>query len=434
MKRYVRKTFTFLLAVLLCIPFFSLQNAETASAKWKKDTNVKPIISECNKTLDGCGVSFELSLKNLSRSVFNINWYSQNDKIATIKNTDDPDKVIVTSVSKGTTYVKCMITFRNGSTWNVSCKITVKANTNAEINYVPQAKLVSLVHIDNNRLLATFDRSIQTPGLVLVNNKTECIEGIKDSTDGTKVYYPLSTVSALLTGSQKVYVGYWEGYDVSPKDTSSDKFMEVNINFANSAYPVLPAPYSIEQNETDHNILYVRFYNNLDEGTAENISNYSINGNAVKSAELTNASNGVAVKLTLQAGTLKTTGNYVVSISGIKGYNNTYSTMKSYQVTLRLTENVPPTLTSFYYTYPSTVVLAFSENITGTIDFKAIQGNENIVSYVYINGNQIVLNLTKTPVMGETLQIIPTEHNSIKDLAGNLTTSILTRNLVPSGN
>lgn len=270
---------------------------------------------------------------------------------------------------------------------------------------------------------------------MLVNNKTECIEGKKDSSDSAKVYYQLSSQASLLTGKQKVYIGYWEGYDVAPNDTSSDKFTEVTVNFTDANYTALPAPYDIEQSDSERSILYIRFQNKLDEAAAENKGNYSVKGAIITDADLTsNSSSGATVELTLQTGTVKTTGNYTVTISGIKGYNNTFTAMKTYQETLYLTENVPPTLTSFYYSYPSTVTLTFNENITGTVDFKVIQEDEDLLPYAYINGNQVILYLSETPELGETLQIIPTEDNSIKDLAGNLTTSILTRNLVPYQN
>jgi hypothetical protein len=533
-KSYIRGL-AYILVVVLALPIFSFSNINVAIAKAKK--HKEPKFSISSKTLYDNGETFELSLDHISGDISGITWYSQNDKVATVNVTNDSKKAIVTSGRKGNTYIKCKIMFRNGSVYQVSCKVNVKSSatdvditnaqkdnngrhvivvgekynfdckvtpSNAKVetywyldnefyatvkddgtvtakkpgvvnltvvaaytklgayisqikdtvtleivekngdhdwdddwdddDFKPEAILVSLVRSDTNKITATFDRAIQTPGILLVNNKTECIEGYVDSNDSKKVHYTISSTAAQLTGWQKVYIGYWEGYDVKPSDKSSDALREQSINFTISTVTTLPGPISISQSTNDNDIITIQFKNQLDEGSAENLSNYSIAGATIVSAELTNSSNGGSVKLIVKEGTIATNSNYLFTITGIKGINNTFSAMNTFQTTMALKENIVPTLTTYYYSYPTTIVYTFSEPISGTPNFKVIQNNVDIASYSTISGNNIMIILKNTPTMNVEMQIIPTETNVISDSSGNKTTSILTRKLIPTLN
>jgi hypothetical protein len=305
----------------------------------------------------------------------------------------------------------------------VNDPITVVFKTDNTLK--PQAKLLSLERIEYNKLTATFDKPIKTPGLIVVNN--ESVAGVISPSDLTKVNYTLSAASAQLTGYQKVYIGFWEGYNVLPNDTTADVLIEKYVNFSVNNLLPLPAPVSVTQAPNDNNVLLVQFNQKLDETTAENKSNYSISGAVIAAAELTNTTSGGTVKLTLQQGSLSATKTYTLTISGVKGYNNSYQEMNPYQLSLYLKENAAPELASFYYVYPNSIVLAFNEALAGTPSFTVIQNNVNIASYSYINGTTVVIILSNTPEAGKSMQLLPNSSNVIQDLSGNKTNSVLSR-------
>lgn len=301
-------------------------------------------------------------------------------------------------------------------------------------NYQPQAKLLTLVRTDKTKLTAAFDRAIQTPGLILVNNNTECIEGKVDLNDPKKVNYTLSSVSAQLTGRKEVSIGYWEGYQVSPDNNSADKLIKVSVDFTVNGINPLPDPVSITQSQTDNNIITLWFSSRLDKASAENISNYSIAGVTITGAELTDSSGAGTVKLTLKPGSIPTTGNYLASINGIKGYDNSYTAMNPYYVSIALKENTAPAVTGLSYTYPVTITFTFNEQVKGTPGFKVLQDNKDFASYSFIDNNKVIIILKEVPVMNKTLQIIPADFNAITDIAGNKVSSSMTRNLTPQKN
>ncbi|MFU0826377.1 MAG: BIG2 domain-containing protein [Lachnoclostridium sp.] len=362
-------------------------------------------------------------------------WFVDNKNYATVNS-----KGMVTAKKAGTVTLTAVAAKneREAATSSIRNQVLIEiVNYNDgywNVKYEPQAKLLSLVRTDKYRLTATFDRAIQTPGLVLVNNKTECIEGKVDSSDSKKVNFTLSNTSAGLTGWKEVYIGYWEGYQVAPSDTSSDKFIKMNVDFTISTVnPVnpLPAPVSVTQSQSDNNVVLIQFNNRLDKTTAEKKANYSISGVKIQSAELTNDSYGKVVKLTLNTGSIPADGNYSIVISGIKGYENTYTVMNPYYGSVYLKENSPPVVTNVSYIYPGTIEISFNEPLQGTPSFQVLQNNKEYASYSYVDYDKIYIILKSTPEMNKSLKIISTKDNDIADLSGNKLSS-LTRNIVPS--
>jgi hypothetical protein len=366
-------------------------------------------------------------------------WYLDNEYYATVK--DDgtvtakkPGVVNLTVVASYTKLGLYLSQIKDTITLEIVEKDNDQNNDPDDDDFKPEAKLISLVRSETNKLTATFDRAIQTPGIILVNNRTECIEGYIDSTDSKKVHYNMSSSAALLSGMQRVFIGYWEGYDVIPSDKTSDYLREQSVNFTISTTTTLPGPITIVQSASDNDIITIQFKNQLDEASAENLANYSISGVTILSAELTNSTNGGTVKLTVKEGSITSNTNYYITIAGIKGINNTFSAMNTFQTTVTLKENIVPSLTTYYYSYPTTIVYTFSEAISGTPNFKVIQNNVDIASYSTISGNNVMIVLKSTPTMNTEMQIIPTEINVISDASGNKTTSILTRKLIPTLN
>ncbi len=116
MKRRMQKWMGILLAVLLITSIFPANGVISLAA-------TKPSLSMTSKTLTGVGAAFTLSVKNLDRTkVKSTVWYTKNKSVATV----DSSTGYVTSTGKGSTYIKCRITYKDGTIRYPACKVTVK--------------------------------------------------------------------------------------------------------------------------------------------------------------------------------------------------------------------------------------------------------------------------------------------------------------------
>ncbi|WMJ89642.1 Ig-like domain-containing protein [Anaerocolumna sp. MB42-C2] len=206
------------------------------------------------------------------------------------------------------------------------------------------------------------------------------------------------------------------------KDKFNNKSVKttVTVNRSGSIGSELPAPASIEQSSEDPNIIYVNFDNKVDKITAENANNYSIKGAKISKAELVeNNSTGATVQLTLKTGSVTVTATFVVTIKGIKGYNNSFTEMNDYETTILLSQNVGPTITNITYEYPDTIILTFDMNIKGTASFSVTQGGKEYAQDFNVDDDTVTITLSDTPVMKKSLKITPTSANNITDEAGN---------------
>ncbi len=427
-----------LLAYMLTILFISTTafsvnvNVSYAKGKHEVKKEVVPKLSLTSKSLQYSNETFEITLKD-TNDVKKVTWYTLNNKVATITvSKDDSMKATVTAVRKGVTFVRAKVTLKSGRVYRLSSKVTVESSSKFDEPTSVQAKLISLIRSDSNTLTATFDKAIEIPGLLLLNNKTQIVEGVVDSKDGKKVNYTIPTELLSQTAWQRVWIGYYSSPNIIIKNGNLPKFTEQYVDFTIQTIQPLPAPQAVMQDQSNNNILYVYFGQKLDKATAETISNYYIGGLQITSAELIHQNNQSYVKLKLKDGVITTTATFNVIISGLKGENNSYSTMSVYQGTITLKENVAPTLTSYYYTYPNTVNLIFSETVSGTVNFKVLQNNIDLFSYGLASGNTVTLVLKSTPTANVFMQLLANSSNLLKDAAGNVTASDLNRYIIPT--
>lgn len=196
----------------------------------------------------------------------------------------------------------------------------------------------------------------------------------------------------------------------------------------------LPAPKAIEQDIYNPSILYITFGNKVDEATARNVNNYRIIGTTIVKADLVeNHADAATIALTLASNTITLDTNYPIFISGIAGYHNTYTAMKPYERTIRLRENVAPTIREIKYSYPNTVTITFSESIKGTPSFKVIQNNRNFAINSIISGSTVIITLDTTPSLNVLMTLEATTENYITDENGNVST-ISTQAVMPTLN
>lgn len=100
----------------------------------------------------------------------------------------------------------------------------------ADTSPKPQARLLTVERTGTNELTATFDKAIKDPGQLLLSNG-ELLAGRVDTENNKKVKYTLTPSGALLTGMQRVSVGYWNSYNVLPGDTTANRMWEMMVNF-----------------------------------------------------------------------------------------------------------------------------------------------------------------------------------------------------------
>jgi len=222
-----------------------------------------------------------------------------------------------------------------------------------------------------------------------------------------------------------------------PEDFIEDEYGNTNLTTSikltntEGSSTALPKPRAIVQSSDNPSVIFVTFGNKLDEESAQNTSNYYVAGTAVESAVLTdNTTSGATVKLTLASGTVATSGKYTITISGIKGYHNTYTEMETYTTFVYLRENTGPGSGTATYVSPDKIIITFHETITGNASFQVMQNGVNIVDRCVISGKTVIITLDDKPASNVEMQIIPTSANNITDVYGN-PAAISTYTLIP---
>jgi len=136
-------------------------------------------------------------------------------------------------------------------------------------------------------------------------------------------------------------------YSISiPQGFVSDGFrnlsMQRNISIVSESNIAtgseLTAPYYVAQNTDDLNKITIRFRNKLDTASAQTVGNYNIPGISITSATLleNTAETGATVVLTLAQDSVKYNLTYKLTISGVKGYGNSYSAISNYETQITL--------------------------------------------------------------------------------------------------
>jgi len=214
-----------------------------------------------------------------------------------------------------------------------------------------------------------------------------------------------------------------------------DSYMNMNIaadiqvNKTSAVASNLSAPKSVSQSTVNPNIILVGFDKKLDEISAENLGNYSIAGVTIIAAELIdNSSTGATIQLTMLQGSISATTVYPVTITGIKGYQDSYSVMDKHQAMIPLYENKSPKIAGSAYNYPLTILLTFDEDIKGVSSFKVTQENVVLNSTSVISGRTIIITLSTMPKSNVMMIVTPTQFSTLSDLIGNtIPTAELTR-------
>lgn len=185
----------------------------------------------------------------------------------------------------------------------------------------------------------------------------------------------------------------------------------------------LAEPYLIQQSTVNHSLIYVYFADKIDPATAQNPDNYSVASATIQEVNLiSNTSDGAVVRLTMVKGSITTTGERAVTVTGIKGYNGSASQMADYTAKVSLSENVDPQLLSVKYnaTTKNTIELTFNEAIKGSMTVSVRERTSQTIlgSTVTVSGTKVIITLTSIPADGTYVNIYILS-NSITDSSGN---------------
>lgn len=284
------------------------------------------------------------------------------------------------------------------------------------------------------------DVALKIPTGVLTGRLVTTTDDIRDGlnigytkvehTDGDHV------IKLQLSKANMTAVGYYtftleQGFIVDNFNNPSI-LQPITINNTTGVTAELPGPTTITQSATNPSLIYLNFAHKLDKPSAETISNYNIPGVTITKAELTNnaTDTGATVVLTALDGTINISGLRPIIITGVKGYNNSFTPITYFYKEYDFKDNKKPVYESCSYDIINNKIkINFDEQIMGTLKVKVTQtvaAGGLPVEYpatVAINGNSAELTLIGYPVKNIWISIDITE-NGITDINGNAAVSL----------
>lgn len=185
----------------------------------------------------------------------------------------------------------------------------------------------------------------------------------------------------------------------------------------------LAEPYSIYQSNVNNSIIYIEFADRLDEASALDADNYRISTGEIEEVKLIrNNLDGATIQIKMVKGSITANGKYNIRISGIKGFNGSYTEMDEYTGELNLVENTDPQLKSVIYdpVLKDTIKLVFTENIQGYINVSLQERytGYSIGNSTTVAGDTVTIKMDRVPADG-THVVIYVLDNRISDLNGN---------------
>jgi hypothetical protein len=204
----------------------------------------------------------------------------------------------------------------------------------------------------------------------------------------------------------------------------------ITISNAAGSSSELPIPYAIFQSSADLSEINIQFPKKVDVASAQKVANYSIPGVTILSATVTDNTleNGAMVVLRVKDGSIDVTVERPITITGVMGYNGSYTPISAYTATVDLKENKAPVVippVTVDKANPNRVKITFNEAIQGTISANIAQVgssyNRIFGNVASVEGNSIIFTLDSIPDNRTGLRIDIVTHN-ITDLNGNKAT------------
>ncbi len=153
------------------------------------------------------------------------------------------------------------------------------------------------------------------------------------------------------------------------KTPNASKAKTVTFNVADKADEAGELTYTVEANA--NNGVTVKFGSEVDGASAVNAANYTVEGAKVEKAVLVNNNGTAQVELTLKAGSVEASGDYAVSVTGVKDKTKAVEAKlkKDEKAIVNLKENVAPKVEKAELIDGKKVVLTFSKSMdVATVD------------------------------------------------------------------
>lgn len=452
MKKRIQKVFVFLLTMILVLPLLFPGIESSAAAKHKR--KYYPSVSCSKKTLNGNGDTFTLSVNNVKGKVKNISWDSLDNKVAAVQNTNDPKKVTVTATGKGSTRIKCTVTYQGGLKYNVYCTVTVKtavsrltiSNVRKDKNgrhviavgesydfdtkLTPKAaKEQTYWQIDRTEYAAVSNQGIVIglkPGIV---NLTAIAAISKDKVSSSTIRDSVC-IEVIDMGNKDAFYSYWDycsqwnywdywkswNWDDSWDWESWDWDYEdcIDVRFGKEK-GMKPQAKPVTVKRMNQNTLTATFDRDIIVPGYAVINNEWIPGTV-------DAKNSKQVNYSLSAAASQLTGNQKVSFGYWSSRDvrpDDKSSEKLADIYVDFTVKTVK-LTGIDYIYPRSIQLTFDGALTGDPVFQVWQDNTDLFSDAWVNGNTVIISLKSTPVLKSTVYLVPA--SKITDTNGNQVT------------
>ncbi|MDF2906232.1 MAG: hypothetical protein K0R34_1553 [Herbinix sp.] len=266
-----------------------------------------------------------------------------------------------------------------------------------------------------------FSTTLTTITDEIVPNTNVSYTNVPYTTD--KKILKLKVTNMTVLGSYSINLPY--GF-VTDSYKNPSLLRDIKVSNATGTSTELPGPFAILQNSANLNQISLEFANRLDVASAQNVANYSIPGVTIMSALVTKntASNGATVMLTLAENSIDVTIERPVKISGVMGYNNTYTPIVAFQQMVPLKDNTKPRIVNvpvFDSVTKNIIKLNFTEQITGTLTVRVTLVNNpavTLIQSVTVSGNSASILLTNMVSSGTSMKI-EVVSNALTDTSGN---------------
>jgi hypothetical protein len=262
---------------------------------------------------------------------------------------------------------------------------------------------------------------------VTTNGASFTATPLVDEDDSTKVNIPLQNAEK---GTWTVSLG--EGF-VNDLSQASNDLATTKVSFVRGEDEETTEPTELEVTASEaDNVVTLTFNGKLAGATATNVSNYSIEGAAVKSAVLTsNTDTTATVQLTFDSESIVANGDYQLELDGVTAADGTLVDVDP--IELNLTENVSPELTSAELVNGQDIVLSFSEAIEAStldgtdfnvlVDGKDYEGTYTVAAKSGdTTGKKFVVTLSTeltSDQLADAIALELTDDTVVEDLNGN---------------
>ena len=139
--------------------------------------------------------------------------------------------------------------------------------------------------------------------------------------------------------------------------------------------------------------------------------------------------NGSTVILTVAEGSIDVSLERPITISGVKGYNGTYSEIVEFKSMVELRDNTRPVMIgqpTFMDNQRDTIRLTFNEEIKGSMVVETSEFANDYIKYsnvVTVDGYNVYIKLDRIP--GQNIAVrIEIKDNKITDISGNLSQAV----------